>query len=150
MSNPAQAKSSESNLWFLNISRVFDHPVEDVFNAWTDSELLKSWFCNNGEAEFDIVEGGGFHVFIQCGSSGVAELKGEYLEVIKNKKIVFTWVWQNEPLSSTGNTIVTVEFIDLEGRSEVRLLHEGFSSEEISSRHTEGWNEALDRLENRV
>ena len=83
--------------------------------------------------------GGKLHVFIQCDSTGIAELKGEYLEIIKNKKLVFTWTWQNEPLSHAGNTVVTVEFIDLEGRTEVRLLHEGFSSEEFSSRNTEGW-----------
>ena len=150
MSKPLHAKSEESSLWFLNMSRVFNHPVEDVFKAWTDPELLKSWFCNNGKAEFNIFEGGSFHVFIQCETSGVAELKGEYLEIVKNKKLVFTWVWQNEPLSNAGNTIVTVEFIDLEGKTEVRLLHEGFSSEEFSCSHTEGWNEALDRLQKKV
>ena len=111
MSNPLKAKSEESSLWFLNMSRVFDHPVDYVFNAWTDSDLLKNWFCNNGEAEFDVVVGGRFHVFINCESSGVAELKGEYLEIIKNKKLVFTWVWQNEPLSGAGNTVVTVELV---------------------------------------
>jgi len=150
MSNTLNAKSDESKLWFLNMSRIFDHPVEDVFKAWTDSELLKNWFCNNGEAEFNIVEGGEFHVFIQCESNGTAELKGEYLEIVKNKKLVFTWVWQNEPLSHAGNTVVTVEFTDLDGKTEVKLLHEGFSSEEFSSRHAEGWNEALKRLETRV
>ena len=56
-------------------------------------------------------------------------------------------MWQNEPLSNAGKTVVTVEFIDLDGRTEVKLLHEGFSSEEFSSRHTEGWNEAFDRYE---
>ena len=147
MSNPAQAKSAESGSWFLNLSRVFDHPVEDVFNAWTDPELLLNWFCNNGEAEFDITEGGLFHVFIQCDTNGIAELKGEYLEIIKNEKLVFTWVWQNEPLSLAGNTVVTVEFIDLGGSTEVKLLHEGFSSEEFCNNHTEGWNEALNRYE---
>ena len=145
MSNPVQAKSAESNLWFLNISRVFEHPVEEVFNAWTDTELLLKWFCNDGSAEFDIVEGGKFHVFIQCESNGIAELKGEYLEIIENEKLVFTWVWQNEPLSHAGETVVTVEFVDLGGSTEVKLLHEGFSSEEFSKSHVEGWNEAFDR-----
>jgi len=150
MSNPVQAKSAESNLWFLNLNRVFNHPVEDVFNAWTNPELLKNWFCNNGEAKFDVVEGGMFHVFVQCESKGIAELKGEYLEIIKNEKLVFTWVWQNEPLSFAGETVVTVEFIDLDGNTELKLLHEGFSSEEFSCRHTEGWGEALDRYERNV
>ena len=58
MSNPVTAKSDESNLWFLNLNRVINHPVEEVFKAWTEPELLKNWFCNNGQAEFDVVEGG--------------------------------------------------------------------------------------------
>ncbi len=97
MSNPVQAKSAKSNLWALNLNRVFNHPVEDVFNAWTNPELLKNWFCNNGEADFDVVEDGMFHVFVQWESNGIAELKGEYLEIIKNEKRVFTWVWHKDP-----------------------------------------------------
>ncbi len=147
MSNTVHAQSSESSLWFLNLNRVINHPVEDVFNAWTDPKLLIKWFCNNGQAEFDIVKGGMFHVFLQCDSNDIAELKGEYLEIIKNEKLVFTWVWQNEPYSHAGETVVTVEFVDLDGKTEIKLLHEGFSNEEFSCRHTEGWTEALDRCE---
>lgn len=147
MSNTVHAQSSESSLWFLNLNRVINHPVEDVFNAWTDPKLLINWFCNNGQAEFDIVEGGMFHVFLQCDSNDFAELKGEYLEIIKNEKLVFTWVWQNEPYSHAGETVVTVEFIDLGSKTEIKLLHEGFSNEEFSCKHTEGWTEALDRYE---
>ena len=147
MPNPAQKLSTESGSWLLNITRVFDHSIEDVFNAWTDPEQLLKWFCHDGDAEFDIAEGGRFHVFIKCDTNSTAELKGEYIEIIKNKKLVFTWVWQNEPLSHAGNTVVTVEFVDLGGSTEVKLLHEGFSSEEFCNNHTEGWNEALNRYE---
>ena len=147
MAKQVHAKSDESNLWFLNINRVLNHPVEEVFNAWTDPELLKKWFCNNGQAEFDIVVGGIFHVFLQCDPNDLAELKGEYLEIVKNEKLVFTWVWQNEPYSYAGETVVTVEFVDHGGKTEIKLLHEGFSNEEFSCRHTEGWGEALERYE---
>lgn len=87
MANPDQAKSADSSLWLLNLNRIFNHPVEDVFNAWTNPELMKNWFCNDGNAEFDIVEGGSFHVFVECESNGVAELKGEYLEIIKKRNL---------------------------------------------------------------
>ena len=150
MTDTVQVQSADSSLWFLNLSRVFNHPVEDVYKAWTDPDMMRVWFCNDGNAEFDVVEGGKFHVYVQCESNDIAELKGEYLEIEKNKKLVFTWVWQNEPLSFAGETMVTVEFIDLDGRTEVKLLHEGFSSEEFSCRHTEGWNAAFDRYERTI
>lgn len=43
-------------------------------------------------------------------------------------------------------TLVTVEFRDLGGRTEVVLTHEMLPSEKSRDEHHKGWNGCLDRL----
>lgn len=143
-----QKIESKTGEWSLFIKRTFNYPVNKVFEAWTDPEALKSWFCNHGDADFNFKEGGSFSTEVMCDANGKCVLAGDYLEIIENEKIVFSWRWQDEPLSHAGETIVTVEFIDLGGSTEVRLSQDGFSNEEFRNSHIEGWNSALDRIEN--
>ena len=150
MMNKANNLDMKDKLWDLNISRIFNSSVEDVFKAWTTPELLLEWFCNDGNAQFDITEGGEFNLSIVCETDGIAELTGKYVEIVKNKKLVFTWIWKTPPLSEAGETLVTVEFIDLGGRTEIRLFQQGFSTEEFSKNHVEGWNLALNRFEKTI
>ncbi len=139
---------SNSGEWNLFLKRTFNYPVDKVFQAWVNPEALKTWFCNNGVASFDVKEGGSFSSEVTCDTNGKCLLKGDYLEVVKNKKIVFSWKWQDEPLSYAGETVVTVEFVDLDGSTEIRLSQSGFSGEDFRDGHIEGWNAALDRIEN--
>ncbi len=46
-----------------------------------------------------------------------------------------------------GETLVTVEFNDLDGSTEVVLTHELFPNAEAKSSHEEGWTSCLNRLE---
>jgi uncharacterized protein YndB with AHSA1/START domain len=54
--------STESKLHDLVITRVFDAPVEQVWNAWVDPERVKQWWGPTGftspSAEIDFREGG--------------------------------------------------------------------------------------------
>ena len=43
--------------------------------------------------------------------------------------------------------IVSVEFSDRDGGTELRLKHEQLPSEESRDRHNTGWNSVIDRLE---
>lgn len=144
----AQKTESRAGEWNLFIERTFNYPVEKVFEVWTDPEALKDWFCSNGEANFNVKEGGSYSTEVTCDTNGKCLLIGDYLEVIKNKKIVFSWKWQGEPLSNAGETIVTVEFVDLGSSTEIKLTQTGFSTEDFRDGHIEGWNLALDRIEN--
>lgn len=143
-----QKAESKTGEWNLFLNRTFNYPVDKVFEAWTDPAALRKWFCNHGEADFNVKEGGSFTTEVMCDTKGKCVLMGGYLEVVKNKKIVFSWQWQDEPLSLAGETIVTVEFIDLGDSTEIRLTQSGFANEDFRNSHIEGWNAALDRIEN--
>ncbi|MGH7699802.1 MAG: SRPBCC family protein [Gemmatimonadales bacterium] len=51
--------------------------------------------------------------------------------------LVYTWFWETNV--NMGETLVTVEFRDLGGRTEVVLTHELFPTEEDRENHEAGW-----------
>ena len=103
---------------------------ETVFALLTDPARMRTWLAELVEA--DSRPGGVFRI---SGPSGVS-IEGTYLEVIPNKKVVFTWggVEGVKPGQST------VEFL-LEpdgGGTLVRLRHYGLPRPAVEP-HRRGW-----------
>jgi uncharacterized protein YndB with AHSA1/START domain len=65
--------------------------------------------------------------------------------------LVYTWNWEGKACEGsealTGETLVTVEFRNLGGSTEVVLTHEFFPNEKARDAHNMGWNGCLDHLE---
>jgi uncharacterized protein YndB with AHSA1/START domain len=72
-------------------------------------------------------------------------LSGTYREVRAPERLVYTWRWER-PEMDVGETLVTVEFHDLGGATEVIVTHELFPDEAARDRHQEGWSGCLARL----
>ena len=49
-------------------------------------------------------------------------------------------------MTDEQETLVTIEFVDRGGATEIILTHERFSSENIMISHREGWNWMMDQL----
>jgi uncharacterized protein YndB with AHSA1/START domain len=77
---------------------------------------------------------------------------GEYLEVDRPRRLVYTWSWEGEPAEMAGSerTLVTVEFHDDDGLTRVVLTHAGFAGERVRDMHVHGWSGCLDNLARRV
>ena len=135
----------------LEIKRLINAPRERVYLAWTDPAQLKEWFGPEGvrtrSITADVRVGGKYRwdLFNQDGEEMSAF--GEYRELVPGRKVVFTWKWDDDENWETHNSLVTVEFFDRGGGTELRLKHEQLPSEESRDRHNEGWNSLLDRLE---
>jgi uncharacterized protein YndB with AHSA1/START domain len=121
---------------------------EKVFDAWTLPEHLKRWSCPEGmevaEAQVDLTVGGRYRLRMQSPEGKVHTAVGLYREIERPRRLVYTWDWEEE---SIGETIVTVEFNDLGGSTEVTLIHELFPNAEAKVGHEEGWTSCLNRLE---
>jgi uncharacterized protein YndB with AHSA1/START domain len=72
---------------------------------------------------------------------------GEYRELQPGEKIVFTWQWEDDEDWENKVSIVTVELIDRDDSTELRLTHERLPNESSRDGHTRGWNSAVDKLE---
>jgi uncharacterized protein YndB with AHSA1/START domain len=100
----------------------------------------QSWLGT--DAEFDARPGGIYK--IQVGGDHPA--LGEFVEVVPDEKIVFTFGW-NEPGHPipAGSTNVAITLIPEGDETLVRLVHSGLPDDAITD-HEQGWQHFLDRL----
>ena len=71
---------------------------------------------------------------------------GTYREIDEPRRLVYTWDWREEEFR-VGETVVTIDFNEVDEGTEVVLVHEGFPAAEARDGHDEGWGSCLDQLE---
>jgi uncharacterized protein YndB with AHSA1/START domain len=139
----------------LVVRRQIAVPRERVFEAWTNPEVLKDWWhagpdWDTPEAEVDLRPGGSYRLAMRDPASGQTHtLVGEYREVQPPERLVYTWTWESNPEAMQGSaaSLVTVEFMDDGGATEVSITHSGFATDEIRDLHAQGWEGCLANLE---
>jgi uncharacterized protein YndB with AHSA1/START domain len=135
----------------LEIKRLIKAPRDRVYAAWTDPAQLKQWFGPENVQTRDLIADarvdGTFRWDLINSEGEEMTIRGKYLELQPNKKIVFTWQWDDDETWKNQISVVSVELEDRDGRTELRLTHEQLPSEESRDGHTGGWNSAFDKLE---
>ena len=133
----------------LRITRTLAAPRERVFRAFTEKEAVKVWFAGPvplqwlEEPMIDLRPGGRYRFKVGDGAK-VWNVHGSYLAVEPPSRLVFTWLWENDPTrGDSGNTVVTVELFDRGDETEVVLTHEGFTADLVRNEHDQGWGECL-------
>jgi uncharacterized protein YndB with AHSA1/START domain len=102
--------------------------------------------------DFDIREGGGFHLENRMPDGTVYKQWIGYRELKPPVKLVLDWIWEHfDPEGKRDDgpheTLVTVEFRDLFGSTEVVLTHELLPTKEVSEGVRKGWMGCFDMLE---
>ena len=139
----------------LKLERTFDAGAERVFDAWIDPELLRRWWAAGPDwscsrAEVDARPGGRYRLSMSNPASGDEHtVGGEYREVERPSRLVYTWAWEGES-PEPRETLVTVEFHEEGEGTRVLLVHSGLSNDQSRDAHEHGWNACLDNLERRV
>ncbi len=70
---------------------------------------------------------------------------GEFLEIIPNQKIVFTWC-QTFGADQKPDTKVTIQLESLGSKTKLVLEHSGFSDQSTCDDHFQGWNGGINDL----
>jgi uncharacterized protein YndB with AHSA1/START domain len=111
-----------------------------IFTFLTDPAQHVRWMGT--EADLDPRVGGVYRVLAQGSHPGL----GEFVEVVPDRKVVFTFGWDesNHPIPA-GSTQVEIILIPDGGKTRVRLIHRGLPDDAVGD-HTQGWNHYLDRL----
>lgn len=139
MSNPA-----------LQFRRTYNTSREEVFAAWTEPARMREWLCPAGASipyiEVDLRVGGLFRIDMQS-EHGTYSHTGEYREIIRPEKLVFTWSSIN---THHKETLVTVELVQQGRQTELVLTHEGLPDKKVQEMHAMGWNSILDKLTSQV
>ncbi len=134
----------------LQIHQQIKAPRAEVFHAWTDLKIARTWSGPEGVElvvfDADLRVGGSYTLTMKIPDGSLMSAKGTYREIIPNQKIVYTWIWQTP---DTEENLVVVEFKDQGQDTEIVLSVSGFSNPDEVDSNREGWASSLGRLAER-
>ncbi len=144
----------------LEINRILDVPVDLVWRAWTEPELLKQWWCplpwTTPEARIDLRVGGEFYTRMQGPNGEGGGGSGCYLELVENERLVWTGALQPgfRPQDAVGAPFLFTGKLLLEAQGDKThyraiAMHSnaaGSKAHEEMGFH-EGWGEVANQLE---
>ena len=140
----------------LVLTRIIDAPPEAVFRAWTQPDLLVQWFApkpyTTPSAELDVRVGGANKITMRSPEGEDMPNEGVYLEVVPNRKLVFTdafkagWVPSGQPFMAA-----TIELEPLPGGKTRYTATARHWSVEAKENHEkmgfhQGWGQCADQL----
>ncbi len=128
------------------VTKVIKATPEEVFEAFTDPEIMTKWFYGDEGWTADIsntLEIGGKYFLNMIATDG-KEYKhtGEYKIIAPPEKLVFTW---NSDFAQ--DTVVTIHFRKIADGTEITLEHEFLPTDEAREDHRKGWTMCLGNLE---
>ncbi|MEM9493242.1 MAG: SRPBCC domain-containing protein [Myxococcota bacterium] len=137
----------------LVVSRVYDAPIEDVFEAWIETSKIIRWWgcaeCTSVESEVEPRVGGKYnhHMTIQT-PQGAHEAPGfaTLIEFDPPHKLAYA---SNEP---DDRMVITVTFAEVEGGTLVRLVHANIPDMRVDGDQNlrdvirQGWTAAFGKL----
>jgi len=133
----------------LRLTRLIQADRQEVWNAWTQPDLMKQWSCPEPggvqEVESDFRVGGAFTIAMRVDGNAHTAV-GMYLEIEEPNRLVYTWDWKEED-QQMGETLVTVEFEAHGDATEVILFHSGFPAVEAKEGHEQGWGACIAHFE---
>ena len=122
----------------LLITRTFNAPPGTVYKAWSQSELFQRWWLPKSvtgvslvSCELDVRTGGKYRLEFSTGGSDTMAFYGKYLEVVPDKRIV----WTND--EGEEGAITTVTFEDQGGKT-LLTFHEAYPTAEALEEALQG------------
>ena len=130
----------------VQATRKFSASAERVFDAWLDPNTAGKWLFATPTGKMSKIKldarVGGSYLIVENRDGSDVEHIGEYLEIDRPRRLVFTL---KVPKYSQESTKVTVEIRALNSGCELTLTHEGVLPD-YTARTTSGWNMILEHL----
>ncbi len=156
MSDSANSKKA------VVIERIFEAPIELIWQMWTQPDHFKKWYGPKGftvpVADLDVRVGGKRLVCMEMQTPDRTMkmwTTGDHTEVVPNQRLVYT----ESPADEEGNVVspaamgmpegypamteVTVVLEDLGGRTKMVMTHAGIPAD---SPGASGWEQAFAKL----
>jgi uncharacterized protein YndB with AHSA1/START domain len=124
------------------VTRTFDAPARLVFEAWAKPELFRKWWVPRSmgmtlrSCEMDVRTGGTYRLVFGDDPANPMAFFGKYLEVLPNKRIV----WTNEENGDAGS-VTTVTFEERDGKT-LLIMSELYPTKEALDASGTGAQEA--------
>jgi len=121
------------------VTRRIDAPPSVVYAYLTDSEKWVRWQGVN--ATIEAKRGGIFALAMANGTSA----RGQFVELIPDHRVVFTWGWIDHPGVPPGSSTVEIDLVSEGEGTLLKLTHRGLPPDEVAV-HTSGWTHYTSRL----
>lgn len=137
----------------VEMERVYDAPLEVVFNAFVDSDLISRWWGPRGTATIvdknDVEPGGAWRFIVRNASGKEDSFSGKYVRVSPPDSVTRTFNY--DPIGPGHELTETAEFESLDGgKTRLRTISEYKTIEEldgmVASGMERGATESFDRL----
>jgi len=125
------------------VTRTFDAPARLVFEAWTKPELFKQWWVPLSmgmtlrSCELDVRTGGKYRLVFGDDPANPMAFFGRYLDVVPNRRIV----WTNEESGADGS-VTTITFEEKNGKTTL-VMSELYPTKEALDAAGTGAQEAM-------
>jgi uncharacterized protein YndB with AHSA1/START domain len=127
------------------VTRVIAASPATVFSFFSDIERWTSWQGVAGR--LDPSPGGILQILMPGGQVA----SGRILEVVRDRRLVFTWGWEGDaPPVPPGGSTVTIELEPHALGTRLRLTHSGLEPGPVAEHHRDGWERYLERLRARA
>ena len=134
----------------LVITRIFDAPRRLVFDMWTEPEHLAVWWGPRGftaiSGRLDVRPGGAWSRSMQAPNGSIIRKHGIYREIVAPERLVLTYITDDAAGNPGPETLVTVTFADIGGKTRLTLHQAIFESVAARDDHRRGWTGALERF----
>jgi uncharacterized protein YndB with AHSA1/START domain len=121
---------------------AIDAAPETVWEFLVDPEKATRWMGMN--ATFEPRAGGLYYCEVIPGHTA----KGEFVEVDRPRRLVYTWGWEKTDQAGAvppGSTTIEIELVPNGAGTTLRFKHELPSAESAAS-HANGWDHYFERL----
>ena len=140
----------------LVLARWMDAPPAAIWRCWTEAALFEQWFCPKPwrvtDVRQDIRPGGGSFMTMRGPNGEEMPMRGVYLDVVPERRIVFTdafteaWVPSEKPFMAAS-----VDMIPEDGgtRYTARAGHWSIADRDqhVAMGFHQGWGITADQLE---
>ena len=129
------------------VTRHFDVAPELVFDAWLDPDLVAAWF-EPGLGEMvritlDTRVGGRFSIVQRRLGEDIDHI-GEYREIVRPRRLIYTWAIAPDPIDSST---VYIAVVPLAKGCDLTLVHEMHPDwTEFVQRVQDAWTRMLDAM----
>jgi uncharacterized protein YndB with AHSA1/START domain len=134
----------------LTLEREFPHPPEAVFRAWTETDALRAWMgpgeVTAPDSEIDPRVGGRLTIPMVNPDGKVHAARGEILELVPNRRLRFTWAWDQQDGSAGQRMEIALDFEPTATGTRLVFRQTNFIDAEARAQHQKGWDGCLDKL----
>jgi uncharacterized protein YndB with AHSA1/START domain len=136
----------------VRVTRHFDATPDRVFDAWLNPELIGAWMFGPAVREEEVVRitndprvGGSFSFVVRRQGEEINHV-GEYLEIQRPWRLVFTW-----GIDEAGGSRVVIDIIVQDAGCELTLTHELPPDwSDYADRTKAAWSKMLEVLSNQL